>query len=92
MATNLDTIINELTELITDLYEFLLRTEGLNERPGWGGHLENYLKKTLLIRLLAGQGDRIGLHDACLQQQEYLRALIKRGVTPTPHEWDRLER
>lgn len=92
MATNLETIIIELTELITDLYEFLLRTEGLNERPGWSGHLENYLKKTLLIRLLAGQADRIGLHDACLQQQEYLRALVKRGVTPTPHEWDRLER
>ena len=92
MPTILDNIINELTELTTDLYEFLLRTEGSSERPGWDGHLEHYVKKTLLIRLLAGQGDRIGLHDACMQQQEYLRALVKRGVTPTPHEWDRLER
>lgn len=92
MASPLDNIIRELTELITELYEFLLRTEGMQERPGFHLQLEQYTKKTLLIRLLAGQSDRIGLHDACMQQQDYLRALIQRELAPTPHEWDRLER
>ena len=92
MQTPLDKIIHELTGLATDLYEFLLRTETLPERPGWNQQLEQYSKRTLLIRLLAGQGDRVGLHDACMHQQEYLGALMARGVTPTAHEWDRLER
>ena len=92
MQTPLDKIIHELTELATDLYEFLLRTETSPGRPGWNQQLEQYIKRTLLIRLLAGQGDRVGLHDACMHQQEYLSALMARGVTPTAHEWDRLER
>lgn len=92
MQTPLDKIIHELTELATDLYEFLLRTETSSERPGWNQQLEQYIKRTLLIRLLAGQGDRVGLHDACMYQQEYLSALMARGVTPTAQEWDRLER
>ncbi len=92
MQTPLDKIIHELTELATDLYEFLLRTETSPERPGWNQQLEQYIKRTLLIRLLAGQGDRVGLHDACMLQQEYLSALMAHGVVPTAHEWDRLER
>ena len=92
MPSPLDNIIRELTELITHLHEFLLDTESSQERPGWNQQLEQYTRKTLLIRLLAGQGNRIGLHDACMQQQDNLRALVKRGVIPAPHEWDRLER
>lgn len=91
-TTLLDNIIHELTELITNLYEFLRRTEASPERADWNEQLEQYIKKTLRVRLLAGQGDRIGLHDVCMQQQEYLRGLLTRDVAPTPQEWERLER
>ena len=92
MPTPLDNILRELTELTAGLYEFLLRKETSPEGPGFREQLEQYARKTLVIRLFAGQCDCIGLHDACMQQQNYLRALITRGSAPAAHEWDRLER
>lgn len=88
----LDNLIGELSELATGLYEFLRYTEALPERPGWKEQLEQYARKTLRVRLLAGQCDRNGLHDACLQQQNYLQALIKRDSVPAAGEWEYLER
>ena len=92
ILTPLDNIIGELSELATGLYEFLRRTEASPERPGWKEQLEQYARKTLRVRLLAGQSDRNGFHDACLQQQHYLQALVKRGSVPAPDEWEQLER
>ena len=92
MPTPLDNILGEINELTTGLGEFLLRQEESPEGPGWNEPLEQYARKILVIRLFSGQCDHIGLHDACMQQQNYLRALITRGSAPVSHEWDRLRR
>lgn len=92
MTSPVDKIINELTELATGLYDFLLRTEGRPERVGWMQQLEQCRKRVLSVRLLAGQRDYRGLHDACMIQQEYLNALLADPYSPTSLDWEHLER
>ncbi len=86
-----NTIIRELTELSTGLREFLPPTKKSPQPPGWREHLDQYARKTLVIRLLAGKGDHVGLHDACMLQHDYLRSLLTHDGAPTAQDWERLE-
>lgn len=92
MTKPVDHIITELTDLATRLYDFLLRTEGHEERTGWIQQLEHCRKHVVTVRLLAGQSDFRGLHDVCLMQQEYLNTLLGNSVSPALRDWENLER
>lgn len=88
----LNDVIRELNGLLTQLHEFLLHPEKSPDRPGWSEQLEQYARKILVARLLAGQGGHIGVHDACMRQQDYVHVLMRREVAPTSQEWNSLER